>query len=146
MDLRSFGRKMRVTGATVVENATALVRRVALAVDAELVYSTPVDTGRARSNWQVELDQPATGTVAPVGAAEAIARAEAKVQGSTPGGTIHITNNLPYIGRLNEGWSAQAPAGFVERAVLNGALRIRGAKLLVKRGGRTIGGNLGEIT
>lgn len=145
MDLRSFGRKMRVTGATVADNATALVRKVALAVDAELVYSTPVDTGRARSNWQVEIDSPAKGTVDPVGAAEALARAEAKVQESKPGSTIHITNNLPYIGRLNEGWSAQAPAGFVETAVLNGALRIKGAKLLVKQNGRVIGGDLGRI-
>ena len=132
---------MRVTGRTVSDNATDLVRRVALTVDSELVYSTPVDTGRARSNWQVEIDRPASGTVDPVPAAVALERAAATVQRSMPGSTIHITNNLPYIGRLNEGWSAQAPAGYVETAVLAGALRVRGAKLLVKKNGRTLGGN-----
>lgn len=133
MDLRGFGRKMRVTGALVADNAAALVRRVAVTVDSELVFSTPVDTGRARSNWQVELNQPASGTAEPVAASAAVAAAEAKIATAKPGDTIHITNNLPYIGRLNDGWSAQAPAGFVETAVLAGARRARGAKLLIKR-------------
>lgn len=133
MDLRSFGRKMRVTGALVADNATALVRSVAVTVDSEVVFSTPVDTGRARSNWQVELNAPATGTVPPMDASAALAKAEARIAQAQPGDTIHITNNLPYIGRLNEGWSAQAPAGYVESAVLAGALRVRGAKLLIKR-------------
>jgi formaldehyde-activating enzyme involved in methanogenesis len=28
-----------------------------------------------------------------------------------------VSNNVPYINRLNEGHSAQAPAGFVQQAV-----------------------------
>ena len=28
-----------------------------------------------------------------------------------------ITNNLPYIKRLNEGWSKQAPAHFIEQVI-----------------------------
>lgn len=31
---------------------------------------------------------------------------------------IYITNNAPHIERLNEGWSAQTPAGFFERALV----------------------------
>ena len=55
MDLRQFGRKIRVTGNVVEENGGKLLRSVALAVDAAVVLATPVDTGRARSNWQVEI-------------------------------------------------------------------------------------------
>lgn len=31
---------------------------------------------------------------------------------------LHIQNAVPYIERLNDGWSSQAPAGFVEKSVL----------------------------
>lgn len=31
--------------------------------------------------------------------------------------SIHVTNNTSHIERLNEGWSAQTPAGFFERAL-----------------------------
>lgn len=141
MDLKSFGRKMRVTGRVVADNADKLVRAVAVAVDGTVVLGTPVDTGRARTNWQAELDKPATGTVqtAGAGAAQASIDKAGKVIEQYNGDThkeIHITNNLPYIGRLNDGWSAQAPAGFVEEAVHIGAAQIKGAKLTIEGGVR----------
>lgn len=50
---------------------------------------TPVDTGNARSRWvSAEL-----------------------------GPHIDITNDAPYIMRLNDGWSKQAPAGFIEACI-----------------------------
>lgn len=148
-DLRGFGRKIQLTGRAVEENANKLKRQVAVAVDAAVVLATPVDTGRARSNWQVELNRPAGGTVPPLaagaGAAQAsIAKAKARIEQAQQGNEIHITNNLPYIGRLNEGWSAQAPAGFVEQAVLAGADTVKAAKLISKNG-NVIGGDLGRI-
>lgn len=139
MDLRQFGRRMKVRGALVEENAGKLLRKVALAVDSAVVLATPVDTGRARSNWQVEIGQPASGSIEPLAAgagstAASIDAAKAVIETAVPGDTIHITNNLDYIGRLNDGWSAQAPAGFVEEAVQNGVQRIRNAKITVERG------------
>lgn len=138
MDLRQFGRRMKVKGALVEENAGKLLRKVALAVDSAVVLATPVDTGRARSNWQVEIGQPASGTIEPLAGAgsagAAIEAAKAVIETAVPGNTVHITNNLDYIGRLNDGWSAQAPAGFVEEAVQNGVQRIRNAKITVERG------------
>lgn len=125
---------MRVTGRVVEDNTAKLVRKVALAVDAELVLSTPVDTGRARSNWQAEINTPATGEAEPVPPQQAIDDATRVIAESKPGDAIHITNNLPYIGRLNEGWSAQAPEGFVETAILHGAAQVKGAKLTIEGG------------
>lgn len=106
-----------------VEAATAIVK--------DLVTVTPVDTSQALSNWQVGLGEPPAGKVAPYfpglggstadkSAAAALRAAIAVLQKKKPGVTIFITNNLPYIRRLNEGYSRQAPAGFVERAVLIG--------------------------
>lgn len=33
------------------------------------------------------------------------------------GDTLYLANSTPYIKRLNEGWSKQAPARFVEMTV-----------------------------
>lgn len=147
---------MRETGRAVEVNATLLKRKVALAVDAEVVLSTPVDTGRARSNWQVEINAPAAGTrdayvpgteasTAGPNAQAAIDHATAVISRAQSEEAIHITNNLAYIGRLNEGWSAQAPAGFVEAAIMAGAMRVKEAKLIIKVGDRVVRYDLGRI-
>jgi len=144
-EFSDFGRRMRARGKNVVRNADRLVRRCALAADQALVVSTPVDTGRARSNWLVSLDQPVTspreeyfpgaeGSTGGPNAQAAIDQGRRVIEtydGDSPGASIYIANNLPYIGRLNEGWSAQAPAGFVEQAVMLGIEAVRTAGGLV---------------
>lgn len=132
-DFHSFAGRIRKIGQTIEANADRTVRKCALAVDATVVLATPVDTGRARSNWQVELNRAAEGTIDPytpgaggstaaVNAQAAIDRGSVVISGykGGPGSSIHIGNNLAYIGKLNEGYSAQAPAGFVEKAVMVG--------------------------
>jgi hypothetical protein len=129
-----FAQRMKQLGQRIEKNSDALVRKCALAVDATVVLATPVDTGRARANWQVELNAPAIGTttrLSPSGA-ESIAAARTKIaqyKGGTPKAAIHITNNLPYIGKLNDGYSKQAPAGFVEKAVMVGVSAIQNVKV-----------------
>lgn len=141
MDLGQFGRRMHQLGATVEGNAHKAVRAVALAVDQTVVIATPVDTGRARSNWQVQVGAAPTdvreayvpGVGATTGgqnAQAAIEQGKMAISAASPGLAIHITNNLSYIGKLNEGHSAQAPAGFVEEAVQNGVSTIRRARLI----------------
>lgn len=97
-----------------------MMRRVALDIDSALVLTTPVDTGRARSNWQVSIGKTALGTVDTLmSPSEAIGNAKAELSKlKDSDDKIHITNNLPYIQRLNEGWSPQQPAGFVDQAVM----------------------------
>lgn len=140
---RDFAKRMKVLGGNVEDNTNRLVRRVALAIDSTLVLATPVDTGRARANWIVEIGGPHQGvdelSFSPSGA-ESIAAATAMINTRQPGEDIHITNNLNYIARLNDGWSAQAPAHFVALAVLDGVGMIRGARILVDvpGGGRQV--------
>lgn len=124
-DLGTFAKRIRKIGSNIEKNADEAVRRCALAVDSAVVLATPVDTGRARGNWQVELNTPAQGTpdnLSPSGR-EAIEAGKAKIaayKGGTKQASVNITNNLPYIGKLNDGHSAQAPAGFVEKAIMVG--------------------------
>ena len=100
----------------VTENLEKTVRAVALVVDSTLVATTPVLTGRARANWNPSLNVPDTALrepnqkkpIDPINSAYKITD------------TILISNNLPYIKRLNEGYSKQAPAGFVDAALERG--------------------------
>jgi hypothetical protein len=137
-DMKQFASTMRTYAKNVSANADRLVRRCALAVDGAVVIATPVDTGRARSNWQVRADQPATDTIDPYdegkdgstgGANARAALDQGKAVISRYNGNLnrelHITNNLAYIGRLNDGYSAQAPAGFVEKAMLVGVQAVQ---------------------
>lgn len=142
--LNQFSERMKKRGARVATRVDAVVRETALAADQTVVLATPVDTGRARSNWQVQLNGPvdtardayvdgAEGSTRGQNAQAAIEQARAVISGynGSKDRAIHITNNLPYIGRLNEGSSAQAPAGFVEEAVHVAAETIRKSKLLL---------------
>jgi hypothetical protein len=112
-------------------NANQKKRAIALAVDQAVVMGTPVDTGRARANWQAGLNSPVGGETAQTdkGGASTIARNAGVIGASGPGEAIHLTNNVPYIGELNRGSSKQAPAGFVETAVQQGAAA--GAKVKI---------------
>jgi hypothetical protein len=98
------------------------VKKVALAVNQAVILATPVDTGRARGNWIARVDSPnrekfdskldKTGSNTINENAKTIKTAPEK-----SALTVYISNNLPYIQRLNEGYSAQAPSGFVEKSL-----------------------------
>lgn len=78
---------------------------------------TPVDTGFARSNWIAEVGSPPE---APEGSKESVQATGIQVgltNYTNLRGPIFISNPTLYINRLNEGWSDQAPAGFVQVAV-----------------------------
>lgn len=146
MDISQFAAWAKRMGQRVERNADRLARRCALAVDGAVVIATPVDTGRARSNWIVNLDSANTTTREPyspgqdgaTGGANARSAIEqgsaeiARYRGGHVNAAIHITNNLAYIGRLNNGHSAQAPAGFVEKAVMVGVDAIRGQAIVTR--------------
>lgn len=143
-DLASFERRIRVRAEDIATNVNTAVRKAALAVDQALVLGTPVDTGLARSNWLVALGSPTRKTIAPyapgnklglteqANAAMALAQAAGTVNGRKNEQDIWITNNIPYIGSLNEGSSLQAPANFVELAIMDGINAVK--KVRVVRG------------
>ncbi|WP_199556401.1 HK97 gp10 family phage protein [Sandaracinobacteroides hominis] len=94
-------------------------RAIALGILARLVDMSPVDTGRFRGNWQVDIGrapEDELDTTDKSGAATK-AKGSATIAGAAPFEPIYLVNNLPYAGALNDGHSRQAPAGFVEAAV-----------------------------
>lgn len=129
---------MVARGRSVSVRADELTRKVALAALSTVSTETPVDTGRARSNWIVALGAPRREVIDSYGpdqgAAGAISAGEAVIAGYRgEGQAIYISNNLPYISRLNDGWSAQAPAGFVETAVRAAVLALGNGTLVLDR-------------
>lgn len=78
--------------------------------------------GSARANWQLSFDQPIDSTTSNTddgsSTANNIAR---KINSGKARDQYILSNNLPYINRLENGWSTQAPTGMVAK----NAIRIR---------------------
>lgn len=129
-----FARRIEALGRLVPRRAADILRDGALGIQRDLVLQTPVDEGRARSNWLAGVNLPRRDTGPAVSSAGAIAQAAAVLAGVRADDVVFLSNNLPYINALAEGRSPQAPAGYVDAIVRRGALRIKGARLLVQRG------------
>lgn len=98
------------------------ITRAGLDLTANLVGETPVDTGWARANWIPNIGTPVTqpdgsrtrGAISTSGQEAG----KAKLLGfKLTQGNIYITNNVPYITKLNAGSSKQAPSMYVEAQV-----------------------------
>lgn len=108
-------------------------KATAQAAYSQLVENTPVDTGRAKSNWWMDINTISTVIREPdngfSGQNQSLSVAAKNLK---PDDTIFISNNLPYINPLNDGSSRQQPAGFVERAVQVGSARGKEAAKRIK--------------
>jgi hypothetical protein len=128
-NLGQFAERMRKRGADIEPAVDDTVRKVALLANQTLIMATPVDTGRARANWQVSINAEVDSEVESTDAQGAMTRNKGVIDGYR-GGELLIQNNVPYIGALNNGSSAQAPAGFVEKALQAAAKAVARSKLV----------------
>lgn len=108
---------------TVDETANEAMVSTALKIH-ELLRSsppvgTPVDTGWASSNWTLSVDKPNQDVLGSKQNIISVSPGIAEVLqfDINKNRAIFIQNNVPYIARLNSGWSKQSPAGFVESAI-----------------------------
>lgn len=140
MNLIQFAELMEERARRLEKNRALLMKKLALNIVKNLTRDTPVDTGQAISNWQVDFSS-LVGTIPPYSPgfygltrAEnmrfAVAEARFKLKSYQPGNIIVIGNNLPYIGRLNEGYSPQAGANFVLQSVNTAIDDIKGFRIL----------------
>jgi len=113
-DLETFQRNA-------IDKCDQVTRMVALEVFRRIIMRTPVDTGRARGNWICTIAVPAEMTegIAAVNDTDPSGRATIQAMSDEVLGwnpreiAVYLTNNLPYIERLEDGYSQQAPAGMV---------------------------------
>ena len=110
------------------ERVSQVQRKVFFELSKQIINMTPVDTGRARANWQgnvngfkpgeVKLQQnQRLGREASASVAEASVLAAMAVHDH--GDSLNLGNNLEYIEFLDKGSSTQAPAGIVDVALNN---------------------------
>lgn len=140
--LRVVAKRFRDHGATVGKNAKLLPKKVALKAHDMLVYTTPVDTSKALSNWRVSVGIPFRSVIPPyfkgTGGSTHAASARAAIKQGKDAlagyehGNIFVSNTLNYIGNLNAGSSEQAPPGFIQTAIKTAVRVVAGANLLRK--------------
>lgn len=143
MDLLDLSNKMDTLAGSIETQTNDAKKNAANAILFELTQTTPVDVGKALSNWQVSLGAPNelvidahvpslkgvyvdgrwTHRVEPdvtrsLNAPPTFDTGEAIIESALPGEAIFITDAVPYIRKLDDGYSDQAPAGFVERATI----------------------------
>ena len=114
-----FSVQIDVAFERMMEHLRMVIRAIALEALKRIVLRTPVDKGRARGNWFVSIGGSApieittqtdkNGSVTISRGSEIIGTYEN--QDGFP--IISIYNNLPYINRLETGYSGQAPEGMV---------------------------------
>lgn len=131
-DLMYLANRMPKIAEAIEKDVGVFVADIALRVHYNVVEMTPVDVGTARSNWIARNGSPWSfvyRAFAPgkfLGRAEgsnlgaAVAQAQGVVSRRKTDEDIYFTNNLPYIQRLNAGWSKQSAAGFVQRGIQAG--------------------------
>lgn len=116
------------------EYTTELTQDLAFGIQGDLVEETPVDLGWAASNWWFGVGRPptantgrATDNAAVSGreAAQAATVAQVATYDIKSAQPIYITNGVPYIAKLNQGSSRQAPAMFVETIVMRNLRRVQ---------------------
>lgn len=87
----------------------ANVRSITIALFKGVILSTPVDTGRARGNWQTTVGAPASGIVEGTDPSGASAIGSVLANQGGAGKVTFLTNNLPYIGVLEYGLYPNPP-------------------------------------
>ena len=137
-----YTKQFKRRGASIASNTTKVMRAVILAVDQAVVLATPVATGRARSNWRVNIGpQPDTtvlgepqsreqGTHTAIQLGQQVA-ASYGMQNS--GDYVNISNSLDYVEYLNQGSSKQAPINYVKTAATTAIEVVRRSKLVTGR-------------
>lgn len=129
MNLLDFAKRMEKLADNLPAIANDIVKELTVELAVDLTIATPVDTSKALSNWQVGLDSPIGtyidahmqgkfGSTSVASAQETYQLARLAADKGQPGQSYWLSNNAPYIIRLNEGWSDQAPAMFIQSTIL----------------------------
>jgi len=118
LELKNFTNKAE-------KNSEKIFRGTAISLFGRIIKRTPVDSGRLKGNWQVDVNQPATGNVENIDATPvetmsggSAIKIQAGIGKPSLSDTIYMVNNLSYAktierGRIGNKGSSQAPSGMV---------------------------------
>ncbi len=122
-----FTRRILRRARQVETGASQALRATALVINQTVILTTPVKSGHARANWQIGIDVAVTEEIDEndISGAVTIARNAGTIRLGVPRKSIILSNNVPYIQQLNQGSSSQAPAMFVQIAILQAIVAIK---------------------
>lgn len=97
----------------VEQDLSKKIRTIAIQLLNEVTMRMPVDTGRARANTIVSIGSPVYQVLDSYdkSGGNTIMNGTARLSGLEPYTVVYLQNNLPYIERLEDGYSKQAPVG-----------------------------------
>lgn len=97
--------------ARTITKINKVVKMAAIQLFTNVILKTPVDEGRARMNWQFSKDGPTQGTIEgeDKNGSIAINRVVSGVPGANIRKGVYLTNNLPYIQKLEYGGYPNPP-------------------------------------
>lgn len=135
VDIVQFSRNIRKRGSQIENGSVVLVRKAAKTVLKALCYGSPADKGVMRSNYRVSVGGRATAMIGAYSPGKKLGMGEranagaaykvgsAKINGliNKANKSVTISNNVPYLDKVNGGSVKQTSPGFVERAVALGA-------------------------
>lgn len=110
-------------------------KKLAFDIAVRLIMRTPVDTGRARANWMMSIgsaDLTTTDDTDKAGRSTYSHMSQVLQSTDSKDSSIFITNSLPYIARLEYGYSQQAPEGMVRLTLAEFSRLTDGAIRFVK--------------
>lgn len=131
-NLAKFNTELLVAEKKIHGDFEKFYKQVITEVLKRIVLRTPVKTGRARGNWQIEFGGPASGILDVTGsksamASLAISSGVQKLEDILPFSLVHITNNVEYISYLEyDKRSEQHPEGFLEITLTEMAIWLAG--------------------
>lgn len=127
---KSFSRQIQEYAEKYNQRIDDVVADYAIGVSSQIIQRTPVGNpstwqsdpppgyvgGTARANWLPSIGQPETSPEDTVDSARLNGELE-YLREKIPGNIFYLTNNVPYIERLEYGWSKQAPKGMFRRTL-----------------------------
>jgi hypothetical protein len=115
----SFGKDLDDFTVKSIKKASRVKRAAAIEILNGVVMKTPVDTGRARGNWQASVNTPIVRDDEANDKAGnlTVSNGSYLIRRSKLENRIYLSNNVEYVPFLNQGSSRQAGARFVEAVV-----------------------------
>jgi hypothetical protein len=103
------------------KHADKVIKKAALELFSKVIMDTPVDTGRLRANWNVSIgsadesiDDNASDKSRSKSGSSTCKKAEEKLKADKTYMPIFLTNNMPYVKKIEYGGSPnKAPQGMV---------------------------------
>jgi hypothetical protein len=109
-DIEKFARKVNT-------DSEKVFRGTSIAMFSSIVKRTPVDTGRLRANWQLDINRDPQEQLdkADKGGGSTITDGATTANRATTKDSIFIVNNLPYAQAIEDGASTvKSPEGMVK--------------------------------